>query len=80
MKLRNVSFVLVIFLVIILNLFLDVSDSGDRKPNIVFIFTDDLGYDHLGCYGQEKIILQDLIVWQLISKKETTWLQCTLKL
>lgn len=26
-----------------------------KKPNIVFIMADDLGYNHLGCYGQEKI-------------------------
>lgn len=26
-----------------------------KKPNIVFIMADDLGYGHLGCYGQEKI-------------------------
>ncbi len=26
-----------------------------RKPNIVFILADDLGYGELGCYGQEKI-------------------------
>ena len=25
------------------------------KPNIVFIMADDLGYGHLGCYGQKKI-------------------------
>ena len=29
--------------------------SQARKPNIVFIMADDLGYGHLGCYGQEKI-------------------------
>ena len=27
----------------------------DKKPNIVFILADDLGYGELGCYGQELI-------------------------
>jgi arylsulfatase A len=26
-----------------------------KRPNIIFIMADDLGYGHLGCYGQEKI-------------------------
>ncbi len=29
--------------------------QADRKPNIVFILADDLGYGELGCYGQRKI-------------------------
>jgi arylsulfatase A-like enzyme len=27
----------------------------ERKPNMIFILADDLGYGDLGCYGQEKI-------------------------
>jgi arylsulfatase A-like enzyme len=26
-----------------------------KKPNIIFIFADDLGYGDIGCYGQQKI-------------------------
>jgi arylsulfatase len=29
--------------------------SNPRKPNIIFILADDLGYGELGCYGQKKI-------------------------
>lgn len=29
--------------------------AAERKPNIVFIIADDLGYGDLGCYGQQKI-------------------------
>jgi arylsulfatase A len=32
-----------------------VADAAGRKPNIVFIMADDLGYGELGCYGQTKI-------------------------
>jgi len=29
--------------------------GGGRKPNIIFIMADDLGYSELGCYGQKLI-------------------------
>ncbi len=27
----------------------------EKKPNIIYIFSDDLGWNELGCYGQQKI-------------------------
>jgi arylsulfatase len=30
--------------------------QAERKPNIIFILADDLGYGELGCYGQKKIL------------------------
>ncbi|MEQ1797237.1 MAG: arylsulfatase [Lacibacter sp.] len=34
---------------------LNSSATLAQKPNIIFIFADDLGYGEIGCYGQQKI-------------------------
>jgi arylsulfatase len=31
------------------------SSVDEKKPNIIFIIADDLGYNDLGCYGQKII-------------------------
>jgi len=40
-----------------------LAHAGGRnndKPNIIYILADDLGYGHLGCYGQEQIATPNL--------------------
>jgi len=32
-----------------------LAGRANRRPNIVYILADDLGYGHLGCYGQKEI-------------------------
>ena len=29
--------------------------AQQSKPNIIYIYADDMGYGELGCYGQQKI-------------------------
>jgi len=42
-------------LCILTGLVASVCDAADRKPNIIFILSDDLAMGDLGCYGQELI-------------------------
>lgn len=35
--------------------FIDIAAQKAGKPNVIYIYADDLGYGELGCYGQRKI-------------------------
>ncbi|MBD2756809.1 arylsulfatase [Spirosoma validum] len=36
-------------------LFISYTPRASTKPNIIYIYADDMGYAELGCYGQQKI-------------------------
>ncbi|HET9279892.1 MAG TPA: sulfatase-like hydrolase/transferase, partial [Flavitalea sp.] len=44
---------LVILVISVATLF--TVNAQSKKPNIILIFADDLGYGDIGCYGQQKI-------------------------
>lgn len=37
-----------------------VISGQTKRPNIIFIFADDLGYGEIGCYGQQKIETKEI--------------------
>jgi arylsulfatase A len=44
-----------LFLISIIISLISNNKTSAQKPNIIFIFADDLGYADIGCYGQQKI-------------------------
>ena len=47
-------------LVVILLLIASCASAQSRKPNIIYIMTDDMGYGDLSCYGQKKFTTPNL--------------------
>ena len=41
--------------------FIHAEKNKDKKPNVVFILADDLGYGDLSCYGQLSVPLPALV-------------------
>ncbi len=50
---KQIHFIL--FFLLSLHLFAQKGKLSATKPNIIYIYADDMGYGELGCYGQHKI-------------------------
>ena len=42
-------------IVLLLLIFSNVAIAQQKKTNVIFILSDDLGYGDLGCYGQKTL-------------------------
>lgn len=52
---RNIIFSITIITTLFMSCQIQEKQNMPRKPNILFLLADDLGYGELGCYGQEII-------------------------
>jgi arylsulfatase A len=43
------------FILVLVALFVSLSAMGAKRPNIIVIYADDVGYGDIGCYGAEAI-------------------------
>ena len=54
-SLSRLAAVFLAALLLVLGPSVNRAESAERKPNVIFIMADDLGYGDLGCYGQTQI-------------------------
>ncbi len=54
-KSLKLKILIVVIIILILSANCSKNKIKPKKPNVIYILADDLGYAELGCYGQEKI-------------------------
>ena len=64
-RVQSLNLIFFLLLTFFLSSF-NYASGQDKRPNIIFIFADDLGYGDVGCYGQEKIETPNI---DLLAKK-----------